>query len=73
MDLVEARGLRFPVRAAGPEGGRPVLLLHGFPQTSYAWRAQLAALGGAGHRAVAFGQRGYAPTARPAEDRQDVP
>ncbi|HMA47892.1 MAG TPA: alpha/beta hydrolase, partial [Frankiaceae bacterium] len=66
MDLIEARGLRFPARAAGPADGRLVLLLHGFPQTSHEWRAQLAALGGAGYRAVAFDQRGYAPTARPA-------
>ena len=57
--------LVFPARAAGPEDGRAVLLLHGFPETSWSWRHQLEALGGAGYRAVAFDQRGYAPTARP--------
>ncbi len=43
-----------------------MLLLHGFPETSYEWRAQLAALGAAGYRAVAPDQRGYAVGARPA-------
>jgi pimeloyl-ACP methyl ester carboxylesterase len=57
----------FEARVAGPDDGEPVLLLHGFPQTSYSWRSQLEALGGAGFRAVAPDQRGYSPGARPAE------
>jgi pimeloyl-ACP methyl ester carboxylesterase len=59
--------LTFDGLAAGPDGGEPVLLLHGFPQTSRAWESQLGALGDAGYRAVAFDQRGYSPRARPAE------
>ena len=55
----------FDARAAGPADGELVLLLHGFPQTSWEWRAQLAALGDAGYRAVAPDQRGYSPRARP--------
>lgn len=54
----------FQCRQAGPAGGRPVLLLHGVPQTSACWVAQLEALAAAGHRAVAFTQRGYSPGAR---------
>lgn len=57
----------FDVRMAGPEDGDVVILLHGFPQTSYEWRHQLTALGSAGYRAVAPDQRGYSPGARPAE------
>ena len=41
------------------------MLLHGFPQSSYEWRAQLRALGAAGYRAIAPDQRGYSPRARP--------
>jgi len=52
--------------AAGPAGGDPVILLHGFPQTSYAFRHQIEALAAAGYRAVAPDQRGYSPDARPA-------
>lgn len=57
--------MTFAARAAGPKDGRLVLLLHGFPQTSYSWRNQLEALGDAGYRAVAFDQRGYSSGARP--------
>jgi len=44
-----------------------VLLLHGFPQTSYSWHHELTALDDAGYRGVAFDQRGYSPGARPAD------
>ena len=54
----------FQARRAGPRAGRPVILLHGVPQTSACWVAQLEALGGAGYHAVAFTQRGYSPGAR---------
>jgi pimeloyl-ACP methyl ester carboxylesterase len=66
-DTVEigANGLTFRARVAGPEDGRVVLLLHGFPQTSRCWGAQLDALADAGYRAVAVDQRGYSPGARP--------
>ena len=57
--------LTFRARADGPADAPVVLLLHGFPQTSRCWTAQLAALAGAGYRAVAFDQRGYSPGARP--------
>jgi len=56
----------FDARTTGPDDGEFVLLLHGFPETSYEWRAQLLALGEAGYRAVAPNQRGYSATARPA-------
>ena len=57
--------LRFRARSAGPADAPVVLLLHGFPQTSLSWSAQLTALAGSGHRAVAVDQRGYSPGARP--------
>jgi pimeloyl-ACP methyl ester carboxylesterase len=64
---IEAGGLTFTGRACGPHDGRRVLLLHGFPQTSWAWRGQLWALGRAGYRAVAPDLRGYCCGARPTE------
>jgi pimeloyl-ACP methyl ester carboxylesterase len=57
--------LCFDALADGPNDGELVLLLHGFPQSSWQWRAQLPALADAGYRAVAVDQRGYSPGARP--------
>ncbi|MGW6731521.1 alpha/beta fold hydrolase [Streptomyces sp. NPDC055013] len=55
----------FDAIVAGPPGGRPVLLLHGFPQTGLVWRRQIEALAAHGYRVVAPDQRGYSPGARP--------
>ena len=65
MTQIAVGDFTFDVRTAGPADGEVVILLHGFPQTSYEWRDQLRALGEAGFRAVAPDQRGYSPGARP--------
>jgi pimeloyl-ACP methyl ester carboxylesterase len=61
------RGLTFDVHLAGPEAGRPVLLLHGFPQHAGSWDLVTPALHAAGLRTIALDQRGYSPGARPTE------
>src|ERR1041384_1458018 len=63
--FVDTPRLRFHVAEAG--SGPPVILLHGFPECAYSWRHQLAALAGAGFRAIAPDQRGYGETDAPAE------
>lgn len=55
----------FDATVAGPSDGRPVLLLHGFPQTRTAWRHQITTLAAHGYRVVAPDQRGYSPGVRP--------
>ncbi|MFC7340074.1 alpha/beta fold hydrolase [Saccharopolyspora griseoalba] len=55
----------FDALTSGPEDGRPVLLLHGFPEAAVEWSEQLAVLGGAECFAVAPDQRGYSPGVRP--------
>lgn len=40
--FVEARGVRFHVTEGGPEDGRPVLALHGWPQHHWVYRNLLA-------------------------------
>ena len=64
---IDANGLTFAALVAGPPDGRPVLLLHGFPQSSATWQPTVEVLAAAGFRAVAPDQRGYSASARPAE------
>jgi pimeloyl-ACP methyl ester carboxylesterase len=40
--FIEARGVRFHVTESGPEDGRPVLALHGWPQHHWVYRDLLA-------------------------------
>ena len=72
MDSAQPERLTIPVGdllldavATGPADGPLVVLLHGFPQTSWSWRGVWPALAAAGLRVVAPDQRGYSPGARP--------
>jgi pimeloyl-ACP methyl ester carboxylesterase len=56
MPELTANGLRFYFVDEG--SGTPVVLLHGFPDTSALWQAQIAALVAAGYRAIAPDLRG---------------
>jgi pimeloyl-ACP methyl ester carboxylesterase len=58
-------GLVFDALTSGRSGAPLVLLLHGFAESLHCWRAQLDALANGGYRAIAPGQRGYSPGARP--------
>ncbi len=60
---VTANGTRFHVAEAGT--GPLVLMLHGFPQFWWTWRAQFPPLAGAGFRAVAADMRGYGGSDKP--------
>ena len=65
LSEIHREGLSFPVRSAGPDDGEPIILLHGFPQTSAVWSPYLVRLAAAGFHGIAPDQRGYASTARP--------
>ena len=52
---------------AGADDGVPVLLLHGWPQTSLSWSRVIPPLASSGVRVAAIDQRGYSPGARPTE------
>src|SRR6266702_36675 len=60
---VTANGTRFHIAEAGE--GPLVLLLHGFPQFWWTWRAQLTSLPAAGYRVVAADLRGYGGSDKP--------
>jgi pimeloyl-ACP methyl ester carboxylesterase len=57
-------GLTVHILESGHEtSGRPcLLLLHGFPELAYSWRAVMPALASAGYYVVAPDQRGYGRT-----------
>ncbi len=59
--------LTFSAHVAGPEDGRPVLLLHGFPQSGRCWDQVVPMLTARGLRTIAPDQRGYSPGARPSD------
>jgi pimeloyl-ACP methyl ester carboxylesterase len=64
---VVTNGITMHVAETGPDGGRTVVLCHGFPECWYSWRHQLLALGEAGFHGVAPDQRGYGQTDMPAD------
>jgi pimeloyl-ACP methyl ester carboxylesterase len=60
---LDTADLRVFERRAG--AGDPVVFVHGFPQTSYQWRHQLAALSDAGFGCFAPDNRGFGGTDKP--------
>jgi pimeloyl-ACP methyl ester carboxylesterase len=67
----EETGVRVDVDGVGIEyevtgEGRPVVLLHGFPDTGELWRNQVRALAGAGFRVIVPDMRGYGRSDKPA-------
>jgi Predicted hydrolases or acyltransferases (alpha/beta hydrolase superfamily) len=61
---MEVNGISLHVVDEG--AGRPVLLLHGFPDSSHLWRRQIPTLVGAGFPAIAPDLRGFGHSDRPA-------
>ncbi|MXW61473.1 MAG: alpha/beta hydrolase [Acidimicrobiaceae bacterium] len=61
---VDTAGLRFHYLAAGDHDAPPVVLLHGFPQTSHMWRHQIPVLA-EHYRVLAPDTRGYGGTDKP--------
>jgi pimeloyl-ACP methyl ester carboxylesterase len=63
---LQANGMTFRCRVCGLDNPRePVILLHGFPETSHLWQNVLISLAAQGYRCLAPDQRGYSPGARP--------
>ena len=62
---IESNGIKLHVVQAGPDTGPLILLLHGFPEFWYGWRAQIAALAQAGYRLWIPDQRGYNLSEKP--------
>jgi pimeloyl-ACP methyl ester carboxylesterase len=61
--VVTANGIRIHLVEQGE--GPLVLFVHGFPESWYSWRHQLAAVAEAGFRGVAIDVRGYGRSSKP--------
>jgi pimeloyl-ACP methyl ester carboxylesterase len=62
---VDVGDVTLHVVSAGPEGGPPVLLLHGFPEFWYAWQGAIVPLTRAGFRVILPDQRGFGASEKP--------
>jgi epoxide hydrolase 4 len=67
--FVETNGIRLHVAQAGDENAPLVILLHGFPDFSYGWHAQIPFLVEHGFRVWAPDQRGYNLSDKPDDVR----
>lgn len=54
---------------AGPKDGKPVVLLHGYPEFWYAWRGPMAELAKSGFRVIVPDQRGFNDSDKPAQTK----
>lgn len=63
----DSGGVGIAYDVTGPADGRPVLLLHGFPDSGRLWRHQVPALADAGFRVVVPDLRGYGRSDKPAD------
>jgi len=62
---VDAGGVGIEYEVTGE--GRPVVLLHGFPDSGRLWRHQVPALADAGFKVIVPDLRGYGRSDKPAE------
>jgi pimeloyl-ACP methyl ester carboxylesterase len=65
VQTASVNGIEMAYYEAGPRGGVPIILCHGFPELAFSWRHQLKALAKAGRWVIAPDQRGYGLTSRP--------
>jgi pimeloyl-ACP methyl ester carboxylesterase len=63
MSRVEVNGVGIEYQVTGQ--GRPVVLLHGFPDSGRLWRHQVPALAGAGFQVIVPDLRGYGRSGKP--------
>ncbi|MCJ7703481.1 MAG: alpha/beta hydrolase [Anaerolineales bacterium] len=57
--MISTNGVNLHVVFAGPQDGKAVILLHGFPEFWRGWKKQIEPLASAGYRVIVPDQRGY--------------
>lgn len=56
---IRVQDVELSVHIAGPKGGQPLLLAHGWPEIAYSWKNQIQPLADAGYRVIAPDLRGF--------------
>jgi pimeloyl-ACP methyl ester carboxylesterase len=64
--VLHVNGIALHVVLAGPASGKPLILLHGFPEFWFAWRRQIDHFVASGYRVIIPDQRGYNFSDKPA-------
>ena len=59
-------GIALHVVLGGPDSGKPLVFLHGFPEFWFAWRSQIDHFVSCGYRVILPDQRGYNLSDKPA-------
>ena len=66
--LISVNGVELEVFEAGRQnGGKPIVLCHGWPEHAFSWRYQVPALAAAGYHVIVPNQRGYGNSSRPTD------
>lgn len=65
IEQFQRHDLTFDVIDSGPLKGKPIVLLHGFPETAQSWTDTASELNRHGFRTYAINQRGYSLGAQP--------
>ncbi len=67
-EMMKIGDMDFEVDVCGDQSSEKLaLFLHGFPETSYAWRYQMPLFAALGYKCWALNQRGYGKTSSPQE------
>ncbi|MHA1206330.1 MAG: alpha/beta fold hydrolase [Candidatus Hodarchaeales archaeon] len=59
FNYISTNGIKLHTAFCGPENGKPVILLHGFPDAWFGWESQIQELASEGFRVIIPDQRGY--------------
>ncbi len=65
IEQFQRKDLTFDVIDSGSLDGKPIVLLHGFPETAQSWTDTASELNRHGFRTYAINQRGYSLSAQP--------
>lgn len=66
-DAAPVENVRLHIEDSGG-GGRPLVLIHGWPLSAQAWEPQVSVLHAAGFRVVAYDRRGFGSSDKPESD-----